>query len=204
MSQRAALAGAIAGSLATVPMAVAMIAGKRRLPHGCQDSVAPVQITRNALRAFKVDGEVSRETSHRYLKKEETMALAEYKRKRHFDRTTEPPAKVAVRRGWSYVILKHHANRLHYDFRLELDGVLKSWAVPKGPGLDPAVKRLAVHVEDQELIAARVKGDKLVTPQEEEAEPATINLMDALRKSLKQARPATKTAAKAKSSKRQA
>jgi bifunctional non-homologous end joining protein LigD len=76
------------------------------------------------------------------------MSLREYKRKRNFHRTAEPPAKVAEGTGWSYVIQKHAASHLHYDFRLELDGVLKSWAVPKGPSLDPKVRRLAMHVED--------------------------------------------------------
>src|SRR5437868_2215840 len=76
------------------------------------------------------------------------MSLREYQRKRNFRRTSEPPAKVATGKGWSYVIQKHAASHLHYDFRLELDGVLKSWAVPKGPSLDPSVKRLAMHVED--------------------------------------------------------
>jgi bifunctional non-homologous end joining protein LigD len=77
--------------------------------------------------------------------------LAEYNAKRDFRKTAEPKGVRARRAGNSFVIQKHAASRLHYDFRLELDGVLKSWAVAKGPSLVPGEKRLAVHVEDHPL-----------------------------------------------------
>jgi bifunctional non-homologous end joining protein LigD len=73
------------------------------------------------------------------------MGLEEYKRKRKFNQTPEPAGTVHEQSNNSFVIQKHHATRLHYDFRLEMEGVLRSWAIPKGPSLNPADKRLAMN-----------------------------------------------------------
>ncbi|HWG35978.1 MAG TPA: DNA polymerase ligase N-terminal domain-containing protein, partial [Gemmatimonadaceae bacterium] len=86
--------------------------------------------------------------------------LAEYQRKRDFEKTAEPSgastrarksSRSAATKKLQFVIQKHAATQLHYDLRLEIDGVMKSWAVPKGPSADPSVKRLAMQVEDHPI-----------------------------------------------------
>ena len=78
-------------------------------------------------------------------------SLKAYRKKRDFRKTTEPAPKPGRKGGNQFVVQKHDARRLHFDLRLEMEGVLRSWAVPKEPSYDTAEKRLAVHVEDHPL-----------------------------------------------------
>ena len=79
------------------------------------------------------------------------MSLARYRAKRDFEKTSEPGGEQESKGGHRFVVQRHQARHLHYDFRLEIEGVLKSWAVPKGVPVEPGVRRLAVQVEDHPI-----------------------------------------------------
>ena len=86
------------------------------------------------------------------------MGLEEYRKKRDFKKTNEPKGDEKTSGGNIYVIQKHHARHLHYDLRLEMNGVLKSWAVPKTPPTEKGIRRLAVQVEDHPIDYANFEG----------------------------------------------
>src|SRR5947209_6609839 len=91
---------------------------------------------------------------------ESSEQLGEYARKREFQKTPEPPPEVAApASNLRFCIQRHDATRLHYDLRLEADGVYKSWAVPKGPSLDPTKKNLAMMVEDHPIEYGKFEGN---------------------------------------------
>jgi bifunctional non-homologous end joining protein LigD len=128
------------------------------------DIFAPVLRRRQKLPAYTeeelVDSILKHESRMRSKRTEAPSTLVEYRRKRHLERTPEPGAEVrSSQEGSMFVVQKHAASHLHYDFRLEMNGVLKSWAVPKGPPLNAKERRLAMAVEDHPLDYAHFEGN---------------------------------------------
>jgi DNA ligase D-like protein (predicted 3'-phosphoesterase) len=102
------------------------------------------------------------------------LGLKEYRKKRDFEKTTEPEDEMKVSEESTYVIQKHAATHLHYDLRLEMDGVLKSWAIPKEPPTAPNIRRLAVQVEDHPIEYGSFEG----TIPEGEYGAGTVEIWD--------------------------
>jgi len=102
------------------------------------------------------------------------MSLKEYKNKRSFDKTSEPKGQLTEGQSDIYLVQKHAATHLHYDLRLEMDGTLKSWAIPKEPPIELGVKRLAVQVEDHPISYATFQG----TIPEGEYGAGTVEIWD--------------------------
>src|SRR3981081_2477961 len=101
---------------------------------------------------------LSEDCTHHFRHIYRMKKLAPYRQKRHFDKTAEPAGSVAREAKARFVIQKHAATRLHYDLRLEVGGVLKSWAVPKVPSLNPGDKRVAIQVEDRPFDYRKFEG----------------------------------------------
>jgi bifunctional non-homologous end joining protein LigD len=128
-------------------------------PNGMRkyDGLVPIRIKQ--VGANSRPGTCGPRPCHLYMANQDSTSLHRYQRKRNFDVTPEPPPHATtVGEELAFVIQKHWSRRLHYDFRLELDGVLMSWAVPKGPSYDPKEKRMAIHVEDHPIDYADFQG----------------------------------------------